>query len=206
MSRLFGRPRLPASSASTRPERCIRIRLAPKEIAGHQCMSLRGIEATGATTLTSSRLRTPGIHLRNTSGLDREGVARALQVAGQVTGESARLSAASDALAGALADPLQRAVTASACLCHGSAGLAHLAATAAADATPATANRIRSTVPGLIDAIAPHGSDPTTAAVRLLTGSGPGLLEGAAGIALAVLRPAGSLDPRSRWDACLLIT
>lgn len=133
------------------------------------------------------------------------GVARAMQLAGQATGESARLDAASNALAGAFADPLQRAVTNGADLCHGSAGLAHVAVTAAADATPATAERISSAVPGLLDAIDPEGSDPSTAAARLITRSGPGLLEGAAGCALAVLRPAGNLDPRSQWDACLLI-
>ena len=57
-----------------------------------------------------------------------------------------------------------------------------------------------------LEAVNPQGGDPNVAAIRLLAGSGPGLLEGAAGVALAVLRPAGSLDPRSRWDACLLIT
>jgi hypothetical protein len=65
---------------------------------------------------------------------------------------------------------------------------------------------MRSAVPGLLEAVSPQGSDPDSAAIRLLADSGPGLLDGAAGIALAVLRPAGSLDLRSRWDECLLIT
>jgi hypothetical protein len=133
------------------------------------------------------------------------GVARAIQLAGQVTGESALLNTANGILAGVLADPRHRAVTNTACLCHGSAGLAHLAATSAADASRATASRIRAAVPGLLDALAPECVEPGPAAARLLTQSGPGLLEGAAGCALAILRPAGSLDPRSRWDACLLI-
>jgi len=114
---------------------------------------------------------------------------------------------AEHALARALADPAQRAVTTGRSLCHGYAGLAHLAVVAAADAAPVTAGRLHALVPGLLDAVQPAGTDPESAAACLLNtaGRGPGFLEGASGVALAGLPASGSPASRSGWDTCLLI-
>jgi hypothetical protein len=135
------------------------------------------------------------------------GLARAQQLAALATGDSARRNMAEHALARALADPAQRAVTTGRSLCHGYAGLAHLAAAAAADATPVTASRLHALVPSLLDAVQHAGTDPESAAACLLNtaGRGPGFLEGASGVALAVLPANGSPASHSGWDTCLLI-
>ncbi len=130
---------------------------------------------------------------------------RAQQLAALALGDRARQLAAENALADALADPAQLAATTDISLCHGFAGLAHIAARVAHDAhdaLPETAHRLRALIPPLLSAVQP------AAAVALVEASdaGPGLLNGAAGVALATLA-AGSTDPpRSAWDACLLIS
>jgi hypothetical protein len=137
------------------------------------------------------------------------GLARAQQLAALAIGDPARQTTAEHTLAQALSDPAHRQVTTGRSLCHRYAGLAHLATVSAADATPATASRLRALVPGLLDAVHLPGTDPTTAAACLLdpAGCGPGFLEGASGIALAILRPSHSgLPAASGWDTCLLIT
>jgi lantibiotic biosynthesis protein len=135
------------------------------------------------------------------------GLARAQQLAALAIGDSARRTLAEHALIQALADPAQRALTTGPSLCHGYAGLAHIAAVAAADAGPATADRLRALVPGLLDAVQPAGIDPGFSAACLLgeAGCGPGFLEGASGVALAVMAPSFQVASHSGWDTCLLI-
>jgi len=109
-------------------------------------------------------------------------------------GDTNRRRIAEDALVSALAELAQRAVTTDASLCHGYAGLARITARAADDATEPTAARLRTLVPELLDR-----------AVAQPTITTPGLLEGAAGIALAALAPATEAPTATSWDTCLLI-
>jgi hypothetical protein len=105
------------------------------------------------------------------------------------------------ALLTALTDPAQVALTTDLSLCHGIAGLAHVARRAAADAIgPAPLIDI---APLLLSRITEQDADGTPRAAAL-PGSDPGLLEGAAGIALA-LHSASIGGPVGGWDACLLI-
>ncbi|MEU3073306.1 lanthionine synthetase C family protein [Streptomyces laurentii] len=135
------------------------------------------------------------------------GVARAQQLAGLALGDVPRQLAAETSLIGALTDPSQIGATAELGLCHGFAGLAHIAARAADDALPGNAGRIRDLIPALLTAVHPPDVAPGRAAARILESPGPGtgLLDGAAGIALAVRAPATAAPPRTAWDACLLI-
>ncbi|WP_049575589.1 lanthionine synthetase C family protein [Streptomyces sp. SBT349] len=121
------------------------------------------------------------------------GAARVQQLAALATGDAERRRIAEDALVRALADPAQRAATTDASLCHGYAGLAHIAARAAADADKPAAARLRQLAPELLDAAQPAQTE------------GLGVLEGAAGAALAALAQTTSLPPATGWDACLLI-
>lgn len=136
------------------------------------------------------------------------GLARAQQLAALAVGDLTRRRAAEQALLGALTDPAQRSTTVDAGLCHGFAGLAHLAVRVAADADPDIATRLRATVGGLLDAVHRPGTDPQLTAAALLdpAAAGPGLLDGAAGVALAVQAPATGVSTRTGWDACLLIS
>jgi hypothetical protein len=135
------------------------------------------------------------------------GLARAQQLAALAVGDPFRRVVAEDALAQALADPGQRAMTTGTSLCHGNAGLARIAAAAAADAGPQAAARLRALIPGLLEAIHPPGMSPQQAADALLRPGGePGFLEGAAGVALGILGAAVAVPPRTGWDSCLLIT
>ncbi|WP_327586956.1 lanthionine synthetase C family protein [Nonomuraea sp. NBC_00507] len=135
------------------------------------------------------------------------GLARAQQLAALAMGDNRRLNMAGHALAQAMADPAHRAPTADASLCHGYAGMAHLITRVIANAHPATASRLRDLMPVVLDEVLPPGADPQDVAASLLGGpAGPALLEGAAGIALAVLAPATGAPPHSGWDSCLLIT
>jgi hypothetical protein len=119
-------------------------------------------------------------------------------------GDSRRRIAAENALVAALTDPTQLKATTDNGLCHGFAGLAHVAARTAADAHPSTAGQLQAVIPALLAAICPPGTDPAVAAPTLAAESGPGFLDGAAGISLALLAPA-TTPPRTAWDACLLI-
>jgi len=136
------------------------------------------------------------------------GLARAQQLVALATGDADRRHMAEDALVRALAAPRLRAVITDASVCHGYAGLAHIATVVAFDATPNVAARLRALVPGLLDAVQPSGTDPehVTAAFLSAVGCGPAFLEGAAGIALATLAPSTHAPPCSGWDTCLLIT
>jgi hypothetical protein len=135
------------------------------------------------------------------------GLARAQQLAALATGDTSRRHLAEHALVQALSSTAQRAATKDTSLCHGCAGLAHIAITTTADATPAAAAQLRALIPGLLDVVQPDDAGPEYAATRLLDNApcGTGFLEGAAGIALAVLAPATTVLPRTGWDACLLI-
>ncbi|MFD5948125.1 lanthionine synthetase C family protein [Streptomyces collinus] len=135
------------------------------------------------------------------------GLARAQQLAALALGDTSRQIYAENALVAALTDPEQLKATTDNGLCHGFAGLAHAAARTADDAHPSTAGRLRATIPALLAAVIPPGADPELIATTLIQDKegGPGLLDGAAGIALALLAPSTAAPPRSVWDACLLI-
>lgn len=119
------------------------------------------------------------------------GLARAQQLAGQATADTDRQRMAEQALISCLKDPEQLERITDHSLCHGSAGLFQTAWHIAADAH----------TPGLTAHLA-------ELAERLLTpeppGTALGLLEGSAGLALA-LSTAANEPPASRWDACLLL-
>ncbi|MEH1124850.1 lanthionine synthetase C family protein [Micromonospora sp. CPCC 206061] len=133
------------------------------------------------------------------------GLARAQQLAALAIADTDRRLLAENAAVNALTDPAQRTATVDSSLCHGFAGMAHLATRMAADAGPHTAERLRAVASELLDAVHPPDADPRTTATTLLASAGPGLLEGAAGVALAAHAPAAGTLPRTRWDACLLI-
>ncbi|UED85834.1 lanthionine synthetase C family protein [Streptomyces profundus] len=135
------------------------------------------------------------------------GLARAQQLAALALGETNRQIDAENALVAALADPDQlRAMTDSG-LCHGFAGLAHVAARVAEDAHSTTVGRLRAALRVPLAAATPPGTDPELMAGVLVQDKkqDPGFLGGAAGIALALLAPATATPPGSAWDACLLI-
>lgn len=122
------------------------------------------------------------------------GLARAQQLAALATSNTDRRRMAEHALVQALTDPGQRAATTDASLCHGYAGLAHIAAPAAADAAPPAAARLRELAAELLAAAQPTPAE-----------AGPGLLEGVTGVALASLAPVTGAPPATGWDMCLLI-
>lgn len=119
------------------------------------------------------------------------GIARSLHLAGLAVGDATRRRIGEDALVSALTDPAQDALVGDASLCHGYAGLARITTHAATDEPAAT--RLRTLATELLGRTLaqPIPDDP-------------GLLEGAAGVGLAVL--ATVADPATRWDTCLLIT
>ena len=122
------------------------------------------------------------------------GLARAQQLAGIATGDTARQRMAEHALAACLSDPAQLSRITDTSLCHGWAGLFQTAWRAARDAhTPA----ITACLPHLTGLLVQHG--------RPGTGEGAGLLEGDAGLALALHTAANTRPPVSGWDGCLLI-
>ncbi|WBC05317.1 lanthionine synthetase C family protein [Micromonospora sp. WMMA1976] len=131
------------------------------------------------------------------------GLARAQQLAALALNDPVRRAAAEDALVRALADPCQLAATTDPSLCHGHAGLAHIAHRMAADALPDTAKQLRASVPRLLGSLDPHDAGPRRTAAALVA-AGPGVLEGAAGVALAALSCSNAAPLTSSWDACLL--
>ncbi|MGW9211008.1 lanthionine synthetase C family protein [Embleya sp. NPDC055664] len=139
-----------------------------------------------------ARLHHHGAQRRPSWCYGTAGVARALQLAALATGDEAARRAAEAALLGALRDPEQRSLIVDGSLCHGHAGLARITARVADDADADTAVALRSVIPELLEA-----------ARAPIAGPGPGLLEGAAGIALAVLTPYRA--PAGDWDTCLSI-
>ncbi|MFF9070761.1 lanthionine synthetase C family protein [Streptomyces sp. NPDC014735] len=135
------------------------------------------------------------------------GLARAQQLAALALGHVVRQIDAENALVAALTDADQLGATTDNGLCHGFAGLTHITARMAEDAHPSTEGRLRAVIPALLAAATPPGTDPELTATALVRGEapGPGLLDGAAGTALALLAPSTAAPPRSAWDACLLI-
>ncbi|MFC8306725.1 lanthionine synthetase C family protein [Streptomyces olivaceus] len=135
------------------------------------------------------------------------GLARAQQLAALALGDTRRQIDAENALVAALTGPEQLKATTDNGLCHGFAGLAHTAARTADDAHPSTAGNLRAAILALLAAVTPPDTDPELTAMALIQDEegGPGLLDGAAGIALALLAPSTAAPPRSAWDACLLI-
>ncbi|MGW5214008.1 lanthionine synthetase C family protein [Streptomyces sp. NPDC004051] len=135
------------------------------------------------------------------------GLARAQQLAALALGDTGRQIDAENALVAALADPDQLKATTDNGLCHGFAGLAHVAARTADDAHPSTVGRLRAAIPALLAAVRPPDADPELTATTLIQDAkrGPGLLDGAAGTALALLAFSTAVPPRTAWDACLLI-
>ena len=103
------------------------------------------------------------------------GLARAQQLAGIATGDTARQRMAEHALAACLSDPAQLSRITDTSLCHGWAGLFQTAWRAARDArTPAISNGI------------PHLADQLIARGCPGSGDGFGFLEGDAGLALTL--------------------
>ncbi|MEY9841747.1 lanthionine synthetase C family protein [Streptacidiphilus sp. EB103A] len=136
------------------------------------------------------------------------GLARAQQLAALALGDKNRQATAENALVAALLpESAQVKATTDDGLCHGFAGLAHLAARAAADAHPSTAVQLRAAIPALLSTVCPPDTAPSAVATALAQDpeAGPGFLNGAAGIALALRTPATGTPPISPWDACLLI-
>ncbi|GGZ24826.1 hypothetical protein GCM10010387_17810 [Streptomyces inusitatus] len=146
--------------------------------------------------LRANRL-TPSVPRRPSWCYGTAGLARAQQLAALILGDAHRRIEAENALVAALTDSDQLKVITDDGLCHGFAGLAHLAARVADDAHAMTADRIRAAIPALLDKIHPPGA--------ALRSGDPGLLDGAAGVALALIAPSTTTPPRSSWDSCLLI-
>lgn len=118
------------------------------------------------------------------------GLARAQQLAGLATGDRARQRAAEHALAACLADASQLAQLTDPAVCHGWAGVLLTSWHAAADAGPCA---ITPQLPMLTGAVLDHAAEC----------GAPGLIEGAAGVALTLHT---ITSPASRgWEACLLL-
>lgn len=119
------------------------------------------------------------------------GLARSQQLAALATGDIARQHLAEQALARCLADSAQLDRITDDTICHGTAGVFQTAWRAASEAASlAIAEqlpRLRGLLPGTI----------STANL--------GLLNGAAGVALALETATTNTAPASEWDACLLI-
>lgn len=123
------------------------------------------------------------------------GLARAQQLAAIVTGELSRRRMAERALAGCLSDPVQLGRITDPGLCHGWPGLYQTAYRAAGDElTP------------MISPCLPRLAERLTHHTRFGTDGEPGLLVGAAGLALAAHTAARGTPPISGWDKCLMIS
>ncbi|MFI8265292.1 lanthionine synthetase C family protein [Streptomyces sp. NPDC085665] len=135
------------------------------------------------------------------------GQARAQQLASLARKDDVRQFRAETALLNALTDSARLAATTDISLCHGYAGLAHLTARAASDALPDTRDQLKALIPGLLDAVVPPDTTAVAqvadALLQTADGNGAGFLDGAAGVALAVLA-ADTGQAVTRWDACLL--
>jgi hypothetical protein len=122
------------------------------------------------------------------------GIARAQQLAAIATADTARQQLAEHALAACLSDANQLDRIIDNSLCHGWAGLFQTAWRVATDAATTTiADRL------------PHLAGRLLQRAETGPSAGKGLLEGDAGLALA-LYTAADIDPTlSGWDTCLLI-
>ncbi|WP_237327003.1 lanthionine synthetase C family protein [Streptomyces sp. CBMAI 2042] len=122
------------------------------------------------------------------------GIARAGQLAGIALRSPTLQRFYEDALYRTLSDPAQLALVTDSGLCHGWAGIYQTAHRAAADALDA---RLRVLPDRLGHALTASGQPGTS--------STPGLINGAAGTALALTTFASKQAPSTGWDACLLI-
>jgi lantibiotic biosynthesis protein len=129
------------------------------------------------------------------------GIARAQQLAALATEDPRRQQAAEDALAASLTGTQLDRITEPG-LCHGIAGMYQTAYRASRDARdPAIAHCL----PALADRLARHarsfGDDEGGGEA-----DATGLLNGRAGVGLALETARRSTPPHTGWDACLLIT
>jgi len=135
------------------------------------------------------------------------GVAAALLLAARDAGEPAWAAAATGLAVRAATRPPDQTGVVDAGLCHGSAGLAHLFNRMyQMTAEPALADAARFWVERTLElcsAMAPGRGVTPTEATRPAW-KGPGLLEGAAGIALAMEAAATTAEPA--WDQMLLVS
>jgi lantibiotic biosynthesis protein len=135
------------------------------------------------------------------------GVAAALLLAARDVGEPAWAAAATGLAVRATARPPDQTGVVDAGLCHGSAGLAHLfnrmyqmtAEPALADAALFWVERTLQ-----LCSAAAHGQDTTLTDDARPAWKGPGLLEGAAGVALAMEAASTTVEPV--WDQMLLVS
>jgi lantibiotic modifying enzyme len=135
------------------------------------------------------------------------GVAAALLLAARDVGERAWAAAATGLALRAAARPPDQAGVKDAGLCHGSAGLAHLFNRMyQMTGEPALADAARFWVERTLElcAAAAPGPDATFPDAARPAWKGPGLLEGAAGVALAL--EAASSTAEAAWDQMLLVS
>ncbi|AXG77087.1 lanthionine synthetase C family protein [Streptomyces paludis] len=131
------------------------------------------------------------------------GLARAQQLAALATHDPARQRAAEGAFLHAMTDPGQLRATVDLSLCHGFAGLAHITGLVAADAiTPG----LTECLPRLLAPITDTTTGSPAASLLDPPGGGDmGLLEGAAGTALALHSFRAGTATASGWNSCFLI-
>ncbi|RXS81481.1 lanthionine synthetase [Streptomyces sp. TM32] len=122
------------------------------------------------------------------------GIARAGQLAGLALRSPTLQKFYEDALYRALTDPAQLAQVTDTGLCHGWAGIYQTAHRAAADALDPRLPALPERLGHALTTHAKPGNLPT-----------PGLINGAAGTALALTTFASKQAPITGWDACLLI-
>ena len=135
------------------------------------------------------------------------GVATALLLAARDVGEPAWTAAATGLAVRAAARPPEQTGVVDAGLCHGSAGLAHLFNRMyQMTAEAALADAARFWVERTLDlcATAAPGRDETLTGAARPAWNGPGLLEGAAGVALALEAASTRMEPV--WDQMLLVS
>src|SRR6267378_505487 len=135
------------------------------------------------------------------------GVAAALLLAAHDAGEPAWAAAATGIAVRAAARPHDQTGVTDAGLCHGSAGLAHLFNRMyEMTAEPALAEAARFWIERTLElcSITEPGRDATLTDAGWPAWKGPGLLEGAAGIALAMEAAATTAEPA--WDQMLLVS
>lgn len=125
------------------------------------------------------------------------GIARAQQIAAIATGDTTRARRAQTALTSVLTDASHNARLTDLGLCHGWAGTYLTGLRAALDAADPDLD-------AAVDAVAETFT--RAALAQPSPGTDPGLLEGDAGIALALTAAADRAAPHSGWDACLLIS
>lgn len=128
------------------------------------------------------------------------GIANAIQSAGDGLGDTTAAADAVSALLLTLTDPDDLAATTDASLCHGYAGYAM---TAAHISDPELRRQSSALVDVLLSRVLPAEACPATFAAELLHHAGPGLLDGAAGIALGCWTATNGAV--TDWDTCFLL-